>query len=162
MNHLGNVYIYGTILIILLILLSVTISNFIYFSDLEQDNSESLTTTQAEQLTALNILTAFLLGCAFIACLYMSFKSCDEADRRDALKITAENKLDAVKIKQNKEKENMYKRSLENSNRENKALSVQIKQLYNQMNKEDDLNEKMSLRNEIQVHKKNKKSIFYE
>lgn len=162
MNHLGNVYIYGTILIILLILLSVTISNFIYFSDLEQDNSESLTTTQAEQLTALNILTAFLLGCAFIACLYMSFKSCDEADRRDALKITAENKLDAIKIKQNKEKENMYKRSLENSNRENKALSVQIKQLYNQMNKEDDLNEKMSLRNEIQVHKKNKKSIFYE
>lgn len=63
---LGNIYFYLLLLILLIVLIGITISNAIYFSDIYKNGSENLSSTQAQQLIILNlvvVISMIICGC---------------------------------------------------------------------------------------------------
>lgn len=76
--HLSNIYSLIALMIIIVILMFITLLNAVYFSDVYNDGSENLSSSQSQQLIVLNTIASFLLFIVFIMILYIYINKSDK------------------------------------------------------------------------------------
>lgn len=150
---LGSIYFYVLLIVVLIVLVGIAIANAVYFADIYNDGSENLTSTQAQQLTILNIVIVVLLtvSCGFV--IYMIGQKSEIHKEHEDLKKTTmikreefDNKLNDIdeinkeilmKEQTRKEIEDLVVDIEDSSNKEkksaietkNKLLAVKVKEV---------------------------------
>lgn len=157
---LGSIYFYVLLIVVLIVLVGIAIANAVYFADIYNDGSENLTSTQAQQLTILNIVIVVLLtvSCGFV--IYMIGQKSEIHTEHEDLKKTTmikreefDNKLNDVgeinkeilmKEQTRKEIENLVVDIKESSKKEKKSvIKTKDKLLAAKVDEVNELQEKI-------------------
>lgn len=145
MKPLGDLNLYIVLLFIIIILFAIVIANSVYFTDIYNDGSENLTSSQSQSLMILNGILAILL---LISCFIVIYMIRSPVDRVDNLAISTEmlkhkteeleDKLtDVSEIAEDRnKKQQINKQITELLNAKTKPLELKNKTLKSQLEQE--------------------------